>query len=114
MYIPTLMNGDIFFLISFDWNPHPFFWKLIIFINKKIMKHLLNDLSGEERNRILEQYNNSLIVETSKFNKLLKSKLGDVKPLLNEQVDPSKIDLSKIEGNMTDVTDDNPKIRITK
>jgi len=108
------MNGDIFFLISFDWNPHPFFWKLIIFINKKIMKHLLNDLSGEERNRILEQYNNSLIVETSKFNKLLKSKLGDVKPLLNEQVDPSKIDLSKIEGNMTDVTDDNPKIRITK
>lgn len=80
------------------------------------MKHLLNDLSGEERNRILEQYNNSLIVETSKFNKLLKSKLGDVKPLLNEQVEPSKIDLSKIEGNMTDVADENPMkhIAVTK
>jgi hypothetical protein len=50
------------------------------------MKHLLNDLSSEERNRILEQYNNSLIIETSKFNKLMESKLGDVKPLINEQV----------------------------
>jgi hypothetical protein len=46
------------------------------------MKHLLNDLSGEEKNRILEQYNNSLIVETQKFNKLLKSSLGNVKPLM--------------------------------
>ena len=51
------------------------------------MKHLLNDLSPEEKNRILEQYNNSLIVETSKFNKLLKSNLGNVKPLMERDGD---------------------------
>ena len=51
------------------------------------MKHLLNDLSSEERNRILEQYNNSLIVETSKFNKLLKSNLGNVRPLVEREGD---------------------------
>ena len=65
------------------------------------MKHLLNDLSGEERNKILEQYNNSLIVETSKFNKLLKSKLGNVKPLLNEQVDNNMISQMMDQGNQT-------------
>jgi len=48
------------------------------------MKNLLNNLSQSEKNRILEQYNNSLLVDTSKFKKLLESKLGDVKPLLNE------------------------------
>jgi len=53
------------------------------------MKHLLNDLSSEEKNRILEQYDNSLIVETSKFNKLMKSKLGNVKPLV--EFDPNKL-----------------------
>ena len=50
------------------------------------MKHLLNDLSSEERNRILEQYNNSLIVETTKFNNLLKSSLGTVKPLMEDEI----------------------------
>lgn len=49
------------------------------------MKHLLNNLSDSERERILEQYNNSLIVETKKFNKLINSKSGDIKPLVNEQ-----------------------------
>jgi len=50
------------------------------------MKHLLNDLSSSEKNTILEQYNNSLIVETKRFNKLIKSQLGDVKPLVSEQL----------------------------
>ena len=49
------------------------------------MKHLMNDLSAEEKNRILGQYNNSFIIDTSKFNKLMESKSGDVKPLINEQ-----------------------------
>lgn len=53
------------------------------------MKHLLNDLDNSEKNRILEQYNNSLIIETKKFNKLINSKLGSVKPLLNEQGGPN-------------------------
>lgn len=49
------------------------------------MKHLLNNLNDSERNRILEQYNNSLIVETKKFRTLVTSKLGNVKTLLSEQ-----------------------------
>jgi hypothetical protein len=49
------------------------------------MKNLFNDLSQSEKNRILEQYNNSLIIETKRFNQLMKSQLGDVRPLINEQ-----------------------------
>ena len=48
------------------------------------MKHLLNNLSDTEKNRILEQYNNSLVVETKRFKELMKSQLGDVRPLINE------------------------------
>jgi len=48
------------------------------------MKHLLNDLSNEEKNRIREQYEGSLLVNTSRFKKLLESHLGNVKPLLTE------------------------------
>lgn len=48
------------------------------------MKHLLNNLSETEKNKIQEQYNNSLIVETKRFKDLMKSKLGDVRPLINE------------------------------
>jgi hypothetical protein len=49
------------------------------------MKHLLNDLSDSEKNRILEQYENSILVETKNFNRLLGAKSGNVKPLINER-----------------------------
>jgi len=48
------------------------------------MKHLLNELSDSEKQRILGQYNDSLIIETKKFNKFINSKLGNVKPLLEQ------------------------------
>lgn len=51
------------------------------------MKHLFNEMSSDERNRILEQYTEKKIINTTKFKKLLESKLGEVKPLLNEQGD---------------------------
>jgi hypothetical protein len=50
------------------------------------MKHLLNNLSQEEKNRILEQHSGGKIIDTSKFKRLLESKLGDSKPLVMEQV----------------------------
>jgi hypothetical protein len=50
------------------------------------MKHILNNLSQEEKNSILEQHRGGMKVMTENFNKLLNSKLGDVKPLVNEQV----------------------------
>lgn len=49
------------------------------------MKHLLNNLPTEEITRILEQYKNSLIVETKNFKNLITVKSGNVQPLLNEQ-----------------------------
>jgi hypothetical protein len=50
------------------------------------MKHLLNDLSSDEKNRIREQYEGGMSVDNSKFKKLLESKLGDVKLLVMEEM----------------------------
>ena len=50
------------------------------------MKHLLNNLSEEEKNAIREQHTGGMKVVTENFNKLLNSKLGDAKPLVNEAI----------------------------
>ncbi len=52
------------------------------------MKHLLNDLSEEEKNRIREQHTGGKKIMIENFNKLVNNKLGDVKPLINEQTNP--------------------------
>jgi hypothetical protein len=49
------------------------------------MKHLLNNMSEEEKNAIREQHAGGMKVMTENFNKLLKSKLGDAKPLVSEE-----------------------------
>ena len=49
------------------------------------MKHLLNNLSEQEKNSIREQHKGGMKVMTESFSKLLNSKLGDVKPIVNEQ-----------------------------
>ena len=49
------------------------------------MKHILNDLSEQEKNAIREQHTGGMKVMTENFNKLLNSKLGDAKPLVSEQ-----------------------------
>jgi len=48
------------------------------------MKHLLNNLSDEEKNNIREQHNGGMSVDTSRFKILVESTLGDSKPLINE------------------------------
>ena len=50
------------------------------------MKHLLNDLSDEEKNRIREQHSGGKKIVIENFNKLINTKLGDAKPYLNEEV----------------------------
>jgi hypothetical protein len=50
------------------------------------MKHILNDLSEQEKNSIREQHTGGMKVMTESFSKLVKSKLGDVKPVVKEQV----------------------------
>jgi hypothetical protein len=49
------------------------------------MKNLLNDLSNEEKNRIREQHEGGMKINTSKFKKLVESQLGNSKPLVSEQ-----------------------------
>jgi hypothetical protein len=49
------------------------------------MKHLLNDLSEEEKNRIREQHNGGKKFIIENFKKLVDTKLGDAKPYLNEE-----------------------------
>jgi hypothetical protein len=49
------------------------------------MKHILNNLSEQEKNSIREQHAGGMKVMTESFSKLLNSKLGDVKPMVSEQ-----------------------------
>jgi len=44
------------------------------------MKHLLNNLSEEEKNSIREQHEGGMKVSTEKFNLMVEKKLGEVKP----------------------------------
>ena len=62
------------------------------------MKHILNNLSEEEKNAIREQHAGGMKVITENFSKLLNSKLGDVKPLVNEQQVDRVINASVMGG----------------
>ena len=48
------------------------------------MKHILNDLTEQEKNAIREQHTGGMKVMTEKFSKLTNSKLGDSKPLTEQ------------------------------
>jgi hypothetical protein len=45
------------------------------------MKHILNNLTEQEKNAIREQHTDRIKIDTSKFKTLIESKLGDVKPI---------------------------------
>lgn len=60
------------------------------------MKHLLNDMPEWERNSIREQHDGGMKIDTSRFKKLMESKLGDAKPILNEG-DPGGLEM-KVSG----------------
>jgi hypothetical protein len=51
------------------------------------MKHLLNNLTEEEKNAIREQHTGGMKVMNENFSKLANTKLGDVKPMVNEETD---------------------------
>lgn len=59
------------------------------------MKHLLNNLSEEEKNSIREQHEGGMKLDTSRFRTLLESKSGDVKPLVEQEDDYPRINLRK-------------------
>ena len=60
------------------------------------MKHILNNLTEQEKNAIREQHSGGMKVMTEKFSKLTNSKLGDSKPLIAEQQRPAE----SVEGDM--------------
>jgi hypothetical protein len=49
------------------------------------MKHILNNLTEQEKNSIREQHQGGMKVMTENFSKLINSKLGDSKPFIAEQ-----------------------------
>jgi hypothetical protein len=49
------------------------------------MKHLLNNLTEEEKNTIRGQHTGGMNVVTENFSKLINTKSGDAKLFLNEQ-----------------------------
>jgi hypothetical protein len=49
------------------------------------MKHILNDLTEQEKNSIREQHTGGMKVMTENFSKLVNSKLGDSKPLVSDK-----------------------------
>lgn len=51
------------------------------------MKHLLNNLTEEEKNAIREQHTGGMKVMNENFSKLVNTKLGDVKPMINEETE---------------------------
>ena len=66
------------------------------------MKHILNNLSNEEKNSIREQHTGGMNVMTESFSRLLNAKLGDSKPLVNEAEEDDDsgvvVDTKKIES----------------
>ena len=61
-----------------------FFVFLSIYSKNIIMKHLLNNISEEEKNRIREQHEGGMNLAIDNFKKLVETKLGDTKPFINE------------------------------
>ena len=77
----------------------------VIFIYKLyIMKHLLNNLTEQEKNSIREQHTGGMEVVTKNFSRLMNGKSGDSKPLIKEQDDDKFL-----EGHVANVTKDGYK-----
>ena len=49
------------------------------------MKHLLNNLSEEEKTAIREQHSGGMKIMTENFGKLIGAKSGNVKPIVEQQ-----------------------------
>jgi len=59
------------------------------------MKHLLNNLTEEEKNRIRSQHKDSIKVVTENFSRLLNAKSGEIKPLVSEQDEMDDLMINK-------------------
>ena len=71
------------------------------------MKHLFNNISEEEKNRIREQHTGGMKIATDKFKKLVETKQGNVKLYLNEQSNNNSI----CDYFISHYKDDNDRMR---
>jgi hypothetical protein len=76
------------------------------------MKHILNDLSEQEKNSIREQHTGGMKVMTEGFSKLINSKLGNSKPLVFEQVEEMD-EQAALSPNVKRLVDDVKNNRLT-
>ena len=74
------------------------------------MKHLLNNMSEEEKNSIREQHNGGMKVMTKNFNKLINSKLGNSKPLVERE----EIDYDEVESMMDHIKNNPEQSKVIK
>lgn len=95
MFIVTehynILNTEFLKKILTQNHPLPPLYCIALYLLiKETMKHLLNDLSEEERNNIREQHAGGMKVSNARFNTLLETKSGDVKPLISERESPER------------------------
>ena len=70
------------------------------------MKHLLNNLSEEEKNSIREQHTGGMLVSNNRFNALLENKLGNAKPLVEQFDDEEDYEFEDENEPYIDLTDE--------
>lgn len=68
------------------------------------MKHLLNDMTEKEKNAIREQHTGGMKVMTENFSRLLNSKLGDAKPILEQSAEKNLQKNQKAESGIVGKT----------
>ena len=78
------------------------------------MKHLLNDLTENEKNSIREQHTGGMKVITENFSKLINAKSGDVKPLVNEQGEEEFLDRESKDRAIRNVVQGEPHNSMSK
>lgn len=64
------------------------------------MKHILNNLSEEEKNAIREQHTGGMKISNEKFKLMVETKLGDPKPYLNES--PEEMQANQMAQDLLD------------
>lgn len=73
------------------------------------MKHILNNLTEEEKNAIREQHTGGIKVYNEKFKLMVETKLGNPKPYLTESSAQSLIDDAK--GQLSSGVKPDPKVQ---
>ena len=73
------------------------------------MKHLLNNLTEEEKNSIREQHTGGMNVVTENFSKLINTKSGNVKLFLKEDETATKAESREINKIIGAIRENNQK-----